>query len=286
MNTLKVSFLLVVLTMVFIGIGYLFGGQQGMILAFGLAVAMNFFSYWFSDKIVLKMYRARPADENKDARLLRTVRIVSQRAYLPMPRVFIIPTQAPNAFATGRNKDHAAVAVTEGILQLLADDELEGVIGHEMAHVKDHDILIGSVVATIAGAIGILAAMARWAAIFGLGGGRADDRGGNPVALLAMAIVAPLAAMIIQMAISRSREFKADKIGSGFTGKPLALASALEKLHRAPVQLNLDKRPNTAHLFIANPLSGKGIARLFSTHPPVEERIQRLQSYASGVTVR
>lgn len=197
-----------------------------------------------------------------------------------MPKVFVIPTEAPNAFATGRNKDHAAVAVTEGIVRLLSADELEGVIGHELAHVKNHDILIGSVVATIAGAIGILASFARFAAIFG-GYSRSDNnRSGGLFGLLAMAIVAPLAAMVIQMAISRSREYKADRIGSQITGKPLALASALDKLHRAPVRLNLDKRPSTAHLFIANPLSGKGLSGLFSTHPPVEERIKRLQALA------
>jgi heat shock protein HtpX len=280
MNSLKVTFLLLVLTGLFIAIGFLLGGQQGMIIAFGLAVVMNFVSYWFSDKIVLAMYRARPATEQTDGKLIRIVRMTTQRANLPMPKVYVIPTQAPNAFATGRNKDHAAVAVTEGILDILSGDELEGVIGHELAHVKNRDILLGSVVATIAGAIGILAAMARWGAIFGGFGGRSsDERGGsNPLALLAVAIVAPLAALVIQTAISRSREYKADRIGASISGKPLALASALEKLHRAPVRLNLDQRPATAHLFIANPLSGKGIANLFSTHPPYQERIKRLQA--------
>jgi heat shock protein HtpX len=278
MNNLKVTFLLVLLTVLFAAIGYAFGGQGGMLIAFGLAVAMNFFSYWFSDKIVLKMYRARPATEQTDAALLRIVRHASQMAYLPMPKVYVIPTEAPNAFATGRNKDHAAVAVTEGIVRLLTTDELEGVIGHEMAHVKNKDILIGSVVATIAGAIGIMAAMARWAAIFGGFGGRSNDRNGGLIGLLVMAIVAPLAALLIQTAISRSREYKADRVGSEITGRPLALASALEKLHRAPVQLRLDRRPSTAHLFIANPLSGKGVTKLFSTHPPIEDRIDRLQA--------
>lgn len=287
MNSFKTAFLLLVLTMLFVLIGYSFGGQQGMLIAFGLAVVMNFISYWFSDKIVLKMYRARRADENNDARLIRIVRYTTQRARLPMPKVYIIPTQAPNAFATGRNKDHAAVAATEGILALLNDDELEGVIGHELGHVRNHDILIGSVVATIAGAIGILASMARWAAIFGgFGGGRSDDRGSNPISLLVMAIVAPLAAMMIQMAISRSREYKADESGAKLTGKPQALASALAKLHQAPVQLRLDKRPSTAHLFIMNPLSGKGFSSLFSTHPPIEERIRRLRSMTPTVSVR
>lgn len=280
MNNFKVIFLLLLLTLLFVAIGYYLGGQRGMLFAFGLAVVMNFFSYWFSDKIVLSLYRARPATEQTDARLLRIVRYAAQKGFLPMPRVYVIPTRAPNAFATGRNKEHAAVAVTEGILELLSNDELEGVIGHELAHVKNRDILIGTIVATIAGAIGILAAMARWAAIFG-GVGRSDDRdGGGPFALLIMAIVAPLAAMLIQLAISRAREYKADKVGSQITGQPLALASALDKLHRAPVQLRLDQRPATAHLFIASPLSGKGLSGLFSTHPPVKERIRRLQVLA------
>ena len=281
MNNVKVTFLLLLLTLLFVAIGYMFGGRSGMVFAFGLAVVMNFVSYWFSDKIVLALYRARPADEKADARLLRIVRYATQKGYMPMPKVYIIPTQAPNAFATGRNKDHAALAVTEGIVRLLSEDELEGVIGHELAHVKNRDILIGSIVATVAGAIGILASMARWGAIFG-GFGRSDDDngGGNIIALLVMSIVAPIAALLIQMAISRAREYKADRVGSEITGRPLSLASALDKLHRAPVQLNLDQRPATAHLFIANPLSGKGLTSLFSTHPPVEERVKRLQALA------
>lgn len=280
MNNVKVTFLLLLLTLIFVGIGYLFGGQRGMVFAFGLAVVMNFFSYWFSDKIVLRLYRARPATEQTDAKLIGIVRNAAQMGSLPMPRVYVIPTEAPNAFATGRNKEHAAVAVTEGIVRILSNDELAGVIGHELAHIKNRDILIGSIVATVAGAIGILASMARWGAILGGFGRSGDDDGGGPFALLIMAIVAPLVAIVIQMAISRTREYKADKIGSKITGQPLALAAALEKLHRAPVRLNLDKRPATAHLFIANPLSGKGIANLFSTHPPVEERIKRLQALA------
>jgi len=280
MNNLKVTFLLLLLTLLFVAIGYSFGGRQGMILAFGLAVVMNLFTYWFSDKIVLRLYRARPAAESTDAKLLRIVRHATQKASLPMPKVYVIPTEAPNAFATGRNKDHAAVAVTEGIMRLLSPDELEGVIGHELAHVKNRDILIGSIVATIAGAIGILASMARWGAILGGVGRSDDDDGGGVFGLLIMAIVAPVAALVIQMAISRAREYKADKVGSEITGQPLALASALNKLHRAPVRLKLDSRPATAHLFIANPLSGKGLAGLFSTHPPAEERIRRLQALA------
>lgn len=286
MNNLKVTFLLVLLTLLFVAIGYIFGGRNGMIMAFGLAVVMNFVSYWFSDKIVLKMYRARPADESGDRRLLSIVRNAAQSGFLPVPRVYVLPSRAPNAFATGRNKEHAAVAVTEGILEILSDDELAGVIGHELAHVKNRDILIGSIVATIAGAIGILATMARFAAIFG-GYGRSSDRGGGgPLGLIIMAIVAPLAAMIIQMAISRAREYKADRVGASITGNPLALASALEKLHKAPVRLRLDDKPATAHLFIANPLSGKGLTKLFSTHPPVEERVKRLEALAAtGMTL-
>ena len=258
-----------------------------MIIAFGLAIVMNFFSYWFSDKIVLKLYRAQPADESSHRRLIAVVRNVAQRAQLPIPRVYIIPTKAPNAFATGRNKNHAAVAVTEGLMQILNEDELEGVIGHELGHVRNHDILIGSIAATVAGAISILATMARWAAIFGGYGGRGNDRGGNPISLLIVAIVAPLAALIIQMAISRTREYKADRASAEVTHNPLALASALEKLHKAPVQLKLDKRPATAHLFISNPLSGKGLVNLFSTHPPMEERVKRLREMArSGLPVR
>lgn len=284
MNNLKVGFLLVILTMLFMTIGYLFGGQNGMIFAFLAAVVMNFISYWFSDKIVLKMYKARPATEENDARLIGIVRHCTQKGFLPMPKVFIMPTRAPNAFATGRNKNHAAVAVTEGLMQMLSPDELEGVIGHELAHIRNKDILIGSVVATVAGAIGILATMARWGAIFG-GYGRSNDRGSNPIALLVMAIVAPLVAMLIQAAISRTREYKADKVGANITGNPLALASALEKIHKAPVQLSLDKKPATAHLFIANPLSGKGFSKLFSTHPPVKERIDRLQQQVAGALI-
>jgi len=286
MNSFKVTLLLVLLTVILVAIGSYFGGRQGMIMAFGLALAMNFFSYWFSDKIVLAMYRARKADEKNDSQLIGVVRNAATMAGLPMPKVYIIPSLAPNAFATGRNKDHAAVAVTEGLMKLLSRDELEGVIGHELAHVKNKDILIGTVVATIAGAIGLLAAMARWGAIFGGMGGRSNSENrDNMIGLLVMAIVAPLAATLIQLAISRSREYGADYTGGKITGKPAALASALDKLHRAPVQLNLDQRPATAHLFIANPLSGKGITTLFSTHPPVEERIKRLQQMA-GMRLR
>lgn len=249
-----------------------------MVLAFVLAAGMNFFSYWFSDKMVLKMYRARPVSESDHPRLVRVVGRVAAQAMMPTPKAFIVPTRAPNAFATGRNQEHAAVAVSEGLLELLTEDELEGVIGHEMAHIGNRDMLLATVAATFAGAVGILASFARWGAIFG-GYGRSSERGGG-IGLLVAAIVAPLVALIIKAAISRQREFKADAKGGQITGKFLALASALDKIHRAPIQLNLDQRPATAHLMIANPLSGRGLTSLFSTHPPVAKRIERLNNMA------
>lgn len=252
-----------------------------MIIAFIFAAVMNFLSYWFSDKVVLRMYRARPIDEATHRRLYRTVSNISQKAMIPMPKVYIMSSKAPNAFATGRNEDHAAVAVTEGLLEILNDSELEGVIGHELAHIINKDMLIQTVAATMAGAIGILASMARWSMIFG-GYSRDNSRGGSPFALIIAMIVAPIAALLIQMGISRSREYKADAEAGRITGQYLPLASALDKLHKAPIRLNLDRRPETAHLFIANPLSGKGIASLFSTHPPVAKRIERLQKLAIG----
>ncbi|SYZ74332.1 Protease HtpX homolog [Candidatus Zixiibacteriota bacterium] len=281
MNSLKVAMLLILLTALFMLVGYALGGQSGMLIALIIAAIINFISYWFSDKIVLKMYRAVPVDENTNRRLFRIVNLAAKKAGIPMPKVYTIPTKAPNAFATGRNENHAAVAATEGLMEILNDSELEGVIGHELAHILNRDMLIGTIAATIAGAIGMLASMARWSMIFG-GYSRDDDRGGNPIALIVAMIVAPIAAFLIQMAISRTREYKADAEGSRITGQYLSLASALEKLHKTPVRLNLDQRPATAHLFIANPLSGKGFASIFSTHPPVEERIKRLQNLAMG----
>lgn len=280
MNRFKTLMLLTVLTVLFLMIGAAVGGQRGMVVAFFFAVLMNFFSYWFSDKIVLSMFRARAVTEADAPQLFALVRRNAQQAGLPMPRVYIIPTASLNAFATGRNPKHAAVAFTEGIIQNLSEDELEGVLAHELAHVKNRDILTQSIAATIAGAISMLAFMARWGAVFGGYGGRDRDSGGGIIGLLAMAIVAPLAAMFIQMAISRSREYAADATGAKISGKPLALASALRKLQVASQRRPLNANQATAHMFIVNPLSGRSMMRLFSTHPPIEERIARLEALA------
>jgi heat shock protein HtpX len=276
---MKSTLLLVALTLLFIWIGYGLGGSQGVILAFAFSMLFNFVSYWFSDKIVLKMYGAKQVDEASQPLLVGTVRRLSQAAGLPMPKVYVIPKDTPNAFATGRNPSHAAVAATEGILRLLDADELEGVIAHELAHVKNRDTLTSTLAATLASAIGMLAYMARWGAIFGGVGGR-DDRngGGGIIGLLVMSIVAPLTATLIQLAISRSREFVADADGAKFCHKPWALANALQKLHATNEAHPMNASPQTAHLFIVNPLSAKGFASLFSTHPPVEERIARLRA--------
>ncbi|MCD6137799.1 MAG: zinc metalloprotease HtpX [Deltaproteobacteria bacterium] len=277
-NSIKTACLLGALTGLLIIIGRLLGGHQGMIVAFFLAMVMNFGSYWFSDKIVLAMYRARPVSEAEAPELYRIVRGLTMKAGLPMPKICIIPSESPNAFATGRNPQHAVVAVTQGILRLLDENELKGVLGHELAHVKHRDILIGSIAATIAGAIMIIASMARWAALFGGFGRRDDDDGGGIVGLLAMSIIAPVAAMLIQMAISRSREYSADAAGASFAGSPYGLASALQKISSASRRIPMRANPATAHMFITNPLSGKSMMNLFSTHPPVEERIRRLTS--------
>jgi heat shock protein HtpX len=282
MNTLKTAFLLTLMTLLFIFVGRLVGGNQGMVVAFIFAAVMNLGTYWFSDKIVLGMYRAQRVDEASNPRLHDTVRRAATAAYLPMPKVYVIPTQTPNAFATGRNPKHAAVALTQGILKMLDQDELEGVISHEMAHIRNRDILTGSIVATLAGAISMLAFMARFAAIFGGYGGR-DRQGGGGLGLLIIAIGAPLAALLIQMAISRSREYAADVTAGKNSHKPLALANALRKLEYASRRIPLEAKPSTAHLFIVNPLSGKGMASLFSTHPPIEERVARLEKMAKGI---
>ncbi len=279
MNNIKVFILMISMMALLVWVGYFFAGQGGMIIAFLIATAMNVVSYWFSDKLVLKMYKAKEISESDHPRLYRVVKRVCQNAgNMPMPKVCIVPSKAPNAFATGRNEDHAAVAVTEGLLEILSEDELEGVVAHEIGHIKNKDMLIGTVAATMAGAIGIIASIARWGAIFG-GYGRSNERGGA-AGLIVAAIVAPLIAIIIQMAISRQREFKADARAGRITGKYLPLASALEKLHKAPVRMNLDNKPATAHMMIANPLSGKGMSFLFSSHPPYEERIEKLKVLA------
>lgn len=276
MNNFKVFVLMAFMMVLFLTVGFFVGGQNGMIMAFLLAAGLNFFSYWFSDKLILKMYRARLASETDHPRLYRVVKRVTTKAMIPMPKVYIVPSKAPNAFATGRNLEHSAVAATEGLLELLNEDELEGVVGHEIAHILNHDMLIGTVVATMAGAIGILASIARWGAIFGGFGGRGGERGGG-FGLLVAAIIAPLVAVLVQTAVSRQREYKADAKGGKLTGKYLPLASALKKLHSAPVRMKLDQKPATAHLMIANPLSGKGLSRLFSTHPPVGKRVEALE---------
>lgn len=277
MNSLKVVLLMAVLMALFLTVGFYFGGRSGMLIAFVLAAGMNLFAYWYSDKMVLKMYRAKEVSERDHPRLHRVVSRVTAQAMIPRPRVYIVPSRAPNAFATGRNRDHAAVAVSQGLLEILDESELEGVIGHEIAHIGNNDLLIGTVVATFAGAVGILSTMARWGAILGGLGPRDDNDRGGLVGLLLVGFVAPLVALLIRTGISRQREYKADASSARITGKPLELASALDKLHSAPVRLNLDRRPATAHLMIANPLSGRGLSNLFSTHPPVAERIKRLR---------
>ncbi len=279
MNTLKTGLLLGALTGLLMLIGGWFGGQNGVVIAFLFAMAMNFGSYWFSDKIVLRMYHAQPVSEGEAPELYRMVKDLALRASMPMPRVYIIPEETPNAFATGRNEQHAVVAVTEGLLRILSRDELEGVLSHEMTHIRNRDILIGSIAATLAGAIVMLANMAQWTAMFG-GGGHDDDEGGggNILGLIVMAMLAPIAATLIQMAISRSREFLADEGGARISGKPYSLAGALEKLSQASRALPMHANPSTAHMFIVNPLTGRSLMNLFSTHPPIEERIARLRS--------
>jgi heat shock protein HtpX len=276
-NQIRTTILLAVMTALIIWIGHAFGGRQGMIIALVLAAGMNFFSYWYSDKIVLKMYRAREVSPQQAPELHRIVQTLSSRAGLPMPKLFVIPKEAPNAFATGRDPTHAVVAVTQGLLDVMDPDEVTGVLAHELAHVNNRDILIGSIAATMAGAIMVLATMARWTAIFG-GGASNDDRGGSgALGLIAMSLLAPFAAMVIQMAISRSREFLADSTGARFAGNPEGLARALEKLGRYSKRIPMNANPSTAHMFIVNPLSGKRMMSLFSTHPPLEKRIARLR---------
>jgi heat shock protein HtpX len=279
-NYLKTALLLGLLTGLILLVGGLLGGRSGVVIAFVFAALMNFGSYWFSDKIVLRMYRAQPVSPEQAPRLHAIVDRLVARAGLPKPALYVLPEAAPNAFATGRNPEHSAVAVTEGMLRAMNEEEVEGVVAHELAHVKNRDILISSVAATIAGAISMLAHLAQWGALFGGMGGRSDERGGNPIALLATALLAPIAALIIQMAISRSREYAADATGAQMAGNPYGLASALEKLgalnRRIPLQHG---DPATSHLFIVAPLSGGALLQLFSTHPPLEERVRRLRGY-------
>lgn len=279
MHTLKTLVLMVFLTVFFIFVGSLIGGKQGATLALIMALGMNFFAYFFSHKIVLAMYGAKEVSEAEAPELYNIVRRLAQKAELPMPKVYIIDSEQPNAFATGRSPKHGVVAVTTGIMRILSREELEGVIGHELAHIKHRDILISTIAATIAGAISYLAQMAMWANIFG---GRHDDEegGGHPIVALLMMIIAPLIAMIIQLAISRSREYAADEDGARIAGNPLYLSNALRKLHYASQTIPMDANPGTAHMFIVNPLSGKTLMKLFSTHPPIDERIARLEAMA------
>jgi heat shock protein HtpX len=276
-NSLKTVLLLGLLSGILLAIGELLGGSQGLVTAFGFAVVMNFVSYWFSDKIVLKMYRAQ--EVGPDHRLSIMTRRLATQAGLPMPKVYAIPDASPNAFATGRNPNHAAVAATEGIMRLLNDQELEGVLAHELAHVKHRDILISSVAATVAAAIMMVARMAQFAAMFGGGGSRDDREGSNPIAMIATIIFAPMAAMLVQAAISRSREFLADAGGAKIAGSPHGLMNALRKLEMGSKQIPLDANPATAHMFIIKPFSAGGLLSMFSTHPPTEQRIQALMNF-------
>ena len=275
-NGIKTVLLLGLMSGLVLALGELVGGANGLVIAFVLAALMNLGSYWFSDKLVLRMYRAQPV--GPEHQLYRVVERLTQRAGLPMPKVYIIPDPSPNAFATGRNPSHAAVAATQGILQVLSEHELEGVIAHELAHVKHRDILISSIAATMAAAIMMVARMAQYAALFGGYGGRGDDRerGNNPIALLAMIILAPLAAFLIQMAISRSREFAADAGGASIAGTPYGLADALRKIDAVSKRVPLDANPATAHMFIIKPFTGGGLMSLFSSHPATEARIRAL----------
>ena len=280
MNRFKVFFLMLVLTALFILVGTAIGGRSGAVYAFIFAALMNFFSYWFSDKIVLRMYGAKEVTQSEAPQLYGIVAELTSKASLPMPKVYIMENETPNAFATGRNPEHAAVAVTSGIMRILSKDELMGVIGHELSHIQHRDILISTIAATMAGAISMLATMARWGAMFG--GTRSNDdegRGGNILVVLVVSIFASISAMLIQMAISRSREYYADE-GGAHLSHPLSLAKALGKLEMASQRIPMQANPSTAHMFIVNPLRGGGVFSLFSTHPPIEERIARLEEMA------
>ena len=281
MNQAKTFFLMVVLTIIFVALGSMIGGKSGAYVAFAVALAMNLVSYWFSDRIVLAMYSAREVTESEAPDLYSVVATLSQRASIPMPRVYIIENDSPNAFATGRNPEHGVVAVTTGILRLLNRNELEGVLAHELSHIRHRDILVQTVAAAMAGAITMLANWARFAAFFGGGRNSDDEGGGNIFSVIIFSMIAAFAALLIQLAISRSREYYADEGGAQLSGNPLFLANALRKLEtgvaRVPMQ---DANPSTAHMFILNPFTAKGVLSLFSTHPPIEERIERLEEMA------
>lgn len=280
MNRFKTFFLMTVLTVILVGLGSIIGGQSGAMIAFMMALVMNFISYWFCDRIVLAMYGAKQVSEQDAPALYRTVASLAQRASIPMPKVFLIENDSPNAFATGRNPEHGVVAVTTGIMRITTDQELEGVLAHELSHIKHRDILIQSVAATLAGAITMIASWARFAAFFG-GGGDDDEGGGNILAVILFSVIAAFAAMLIQLAISRSREYLADEGGASLSGNPLYLAGALRKLNAGVARNPMnDANPSTAPLFIVNPFSAGGVLSLFSTHPPVEERIKRLEEMA------
>jgi heat shock protein HtpX len=281
MNMMKTVILMTAMMVLLILVGSLIGGQQGMIMAFIISLLMNFGAYWFSDKIVLKMYKAKEVNQTEAPKLFSMVTRVATQAQLPMPKVYIIPGETPNAFATGRNPENAAVAVTEGIMRSLTDDELEGVLAHEFAHIKHRDILTGTIVATLVGTITFVARMAGWSMMFA--GGRSDRRDSNGLTELVLLIVAPIAAMLIQLAISRSREFAADEGAARMSGRPLSLANALQKLEKGVERLPMEGvSPASAHMFIVNPLHGGGVTKFFSTHPPISERIERLQKIAMG----
>ncbi|MEF8823326.1 MAG: zinc metalloprotease HtpX [Desulfohalobiaceae bacterium] len=276
-NQLKTGILLGLLTGLILIFGQVMGGNGGLVIAFLIAIAMNVGSYWFSDRIVLRMYKANEVSPSEAPKLHEIVDELSQSAGIPKPRVFIIPEKSPNAFATGRNPDHGVVAVTQGIMDILSKEELKGVLGHELGHIRNRDILIQTVAATLAGVIMFVSTMIRWAAIFGMGGD--DDGGGNPIVAIALSIIAPIAAMFIQMAISRSREYLADQAGAEFAGNPAYLAGALEKMDASSKNIPMRTGDqSTAHMFIINPFRGKNLAKLFSTHPPIEERISRLRA--------
>lgn len=283
-NQIRTTILLALMTVLILLIGQFLGGRQGMMIALVFAAGMNFFSYWFSDKIVLAMYRAREVTVKESPELHEIIQTLCKRAGLPLPKIFIIPQEAPNAFATGRNPNHAVVAVTEGLLKLMNHDEVMGVLAHELAHVKNRDILIGSIAATMAGAVMMLANMARWSAIFGGGRSSSEENRMGGIGVIVMSILAPVAAMLIQMAVSRSREYLADQTGASFAGHSEGLAQALEKLGAYSGRLPMQANPATAHMFIVNPLSGKSFGNLFSTHPPLTERIARLRGIDSRPT--